>query len=111
YRRMSLLIFYIFYKQLAVTLLQFWFAFHSGFSGGTVYDDYMSNGYNLIFAAYPIIILSILDQDLPDHLLLKYPQLYKPLLSDCWYNQKLFWSWILFAIYNSLVNFYLGMFL
>lgn len=84
YRRMTLLIFYVFYKQLAVTALQFFFAIDNGFSGTTLYDSNLINAYDIAFASVPIIILGVWDRDLPAVILTKYPALYKPLQKDVW---------------------------
>eukprot|EP01118_Nematostelium_gracile_P015526 TRINITY_DN6244_c0_g1_i1.p1 TRINITY_DN6244_c0_g1~~TRINITY_DN6244_c0_g1_i1.p1 ORF type:complete len:711 (+),score=165.59 TRINITY_DN6244_c0_g1_i1:183-2135(+) len=106
YRRLSLLIFYMFYKQLLSTTLQFYYCFYNAFSGTTVYDDNMSTAYNILFTSIPIIAVAVLDQDLPARQILRFPGLYKMSQNSYFFNQKVFWSWIAFAFYNTAIIFW-----
>ena len=53
---------YFFYKNLTFTLTQFWFTFHTGFSGQRFYDDWFQSLYNVIFTALPVIIVGLFDK-------------------------------------------------
>ena len=64
YIRISELILYFFYKNMIFTIPQFFFAWFSGFSGQTCFDDYFISGYNLFFTALPLIVRGIFDQDI-----------------------------------------------
>lgn len=61
--RISEMIIYFFYKNMMFTIPQFYFAFFSGYSGQTVFDDWYVTLYNLIFTALPLIAKAVLDQD------------------------------------------------
>lgn len=53
---------YFFYKNLTFTLTQFWFTFHTGFSGQRFYDDWFQSLYNVIFTAMPVIALGLFEK-------------------------------------------------
>ncbi|EAS01110.3 phospholipid-translocating P-type ATPase, flippase family protein (macronuclear) [Tetrahymena thermophila SB210] len=63
YIRISEMIVYFFYKNMIFTIPQLYFAFFSGFSAQSIFDDYYISMYNLIFTALPLIIRAIFDQD------------------------------------------------
>jgi magnesium-transporting ATPase (P-type) len=63
YIRISEMILYFFYKNMLFTLPQFYFAFYSGFSAQTIFDDWYVALYNLAFTSIPLIIRAVLEQD------------------------------------------------
>lgn len=63
YIRLSKLILYSFYKNIALCFTQFWFAFFQLFSGQLMYFDFLFTLYNALFTALPIIAVAILDQE------------------------------------------------
>jgi magnesium-transporting ATPase (P-type) len=65
--RVSKMILYFFYKNFVFTIVHFYFAFYNNFSGQTIIDDWFITFYNMIFTAFPLCCLSIIDFDLrPD---------------------------------------------
>ncbi|EGR27708.1 phospholipid-translocating p-type flippase family protein, putative [Ichthyophthirius multifiliis] len=63
YIRISEMILYFFYKNMLFTIPQMYFAFFSGFSGQTIFDDVYITLYNLSFTALPLIARAVFDQD------------------------------------------------
>lgn len=63
YIRIAEMILYFFYKNMVMTLPQFYFSFFCGFSGQTVFDDWYITLYNLVFTCFPLLVKAILDQD------------------------------------------------
>ena len=63
YIRIADMILYFFYKNMVMTLPQFFFSFTCGFSGQTIFDDWYITLYNMIFTCVPLLIRGILDQD------------------------------------------------
>lgn len=57
------MILYFFYKNMIFTVPQFYFAFFSGYSAQSFYDDWYITFYNMIFTALPLIIRATFDQD------------------------------------------------
>ena len=58
YLRIAEMILYFFYKNFIFTIPQFFFAFYSGFSGMTLYDDW--------YVSMPLIIKALFEKDIVD---------------------------------------------
>ncbi|XP_074589992.1 phospholipid-transporting ATPase 3-like [Curcuma longa] len=106
YIRLCKVITYFFYKNLTFTLTQFWFTFHTGFSGQRFYDDWFQSLYNVIFTALPVIILGLFDKDVSASLAKKYPQLYKEGIRNTYFKWAVVAVWAFFAFYQSLIFYY-----
>jgi hypothetical protein len=119
---MSKLVCYMFYKNILMSLGQFWFNFNNGFSGQKYYTEGTIQLFNLVYSAFPILLLGIYDKDIEPEFLYRYPQLYKSVSGERFFNvsatdtadlrvnltlrllqTKLFWSWIVTAILESIV--------
>ncbi|KAI8376471.1 uncharacterized protein BYT42DRAFT_498686 [Radiomyces spectabilis] len=109
YQRLSKMIFFYFYKNVALYLTQFWYAIFNGFSGQTLYESWTMSCFNVIFTFLPPMAIGIFDQFTSARLLDKYPQIYMLGQSNEFFNQKRFWGWILNAVYHSALLFFLGM--
>jgi phospholipid-transporting ATPase len=77
YRRLTRLICYSFYKNIALYLTQFWFATQNNFTGQTLYESWILTAYNVLFTVLPPFAIGIFDQPLNAKSLDLYPQLYK----------------------------------
>ncbi|KAL9539518.1 hypothetical protein PS6_011175, partial [Mucor atramentarius] len=108
YQRMSKMIFYYFYKNVALYLTQFWYAFYNGFSGSTLYESWTMSCFNVIFTFLPPLVIGIFDQIVSSRMLDKYPQMYMLGQKNVFFNQKKFWGWIANATFHSVVLFFLG---
>lgn len=75
YRRTCKVVLYSFYKNIVLTLCMFFYTFYSGYSGQSLFDDYIHSAYNLILA-WPVIAFGAFDRDISVKTLLKYPILY-----------------------------------
>ncbi|KAI7869217.1 hypothetical protein BDF14DRAFT_1874354 [Spinellus fusiger] len=96
YQRLSKMIFFYFYKNVALYLTQFWYAFYNGFSGSTLYESWTMSCFNVIFTFLPPLAID------------KYPQMYMLGQTNEFFNQKKFWGWFLNAVYHSLILFFMG---
>lgn len=63
-RRIGFFILYFFFKNLVFTLIQGYFAFNSGFSGQTIWDDWYLLLFNSAITAAGIMCYSLWDQDI-----------------------------------------------
>ena len=61
YRRVCKVILFSFYKNIVLTLILFAFNFNTGFSGQSLFDDYIHSAYNVILA-FPVIMMGIYDK-------------------------------------------------
>ncbi|XP_012091990.1 phospholipid-transporting ATPase 3 [Jatropha curcas] len=103
YLRICKVITYFFYKNLTFTLTQFWFTFHTGFSGQRFYDDWFQSLYNVIFTALPVIIVGLFDKDVSASLSKKYPELYKEGIRNVFFKWRVVGTWACFSVYQSLI--------
>ncbi|CAO3676123.1 unnamed protein product [Umbelopsis vinacea] len=108
YQRLSKMIFYYFYKNVALYLTQFWYAFYNGFSGSTLYESWTMSCFNVIFTFLPPLAIGIFDQFVSARMLDKYPQLYILGQHNEFFNQKKFWGWFANAVFHSLILFFTG---
>ncbi|KAK8938004.1 Phospholipid-transporting ATPase 3 [Platanthera guangdongensis] len=106
YLRLCKVITYFFYKNLTFTLTQFWFTFHTGFSGQRYYDDWFQSLYNVIFTALPVIIVGLFDKDVSASISKRYPELYKAGIRNTFFTWKVVAIWAFFSIYQSLIIYY-----
>ncbi|KTF85222.1 hypothetical protein cypCar_00012810 [Cyprinus carpio] len=106
YLRMCKFLRYFFYKNFTFTFVHFWYAFFCGFSAQTVYDEWFITLYNLIYAALPVIGLSLFDQDVNDRWSFQYPQLYAPGQLNQYFSKMAFARILLHSCYSSLILFF-----
>ncbi|KAI8983931.1 hypothetical protein BDF20DRAFT_815946 [Mycotypha africana] len=109
YQRLSKMIFFYFYKNVAMYLTQFWYAIFNGFSGQTLYESWTMSCFNVFFTFLPPMAVGIFDQFTSARLLDKYPQMYMLGQSNEFFNQKRFWGWIINAVYHSAMLYFIGM--
>ncbi|NXR13420.1 AT10D ATPase, partial [Semnornis frantzii] len=76
YTRLTNMVLYYFYKNLAYVNLLFWYQFFCGFSGTSMTDYWILILFNLLFTSVPPIIYGVLDKDVPAETLMQLPQLY-----------------------------------
>ncbi|ORZ32831.1 hypothetical protein BCR44DRAFT_1439375 [Catenaria anguillulae PL171] len=111
YRRIAVMNLTFFYKNIIWTFVLFWYQFYCGFSAGINYEYSYVNYYNLFFTVLPTMILGTFDQDVPANRALAFPKLYESGLKQSLYNSSKFWMYILDALYQSLVCYFVGYFL
>uniref|UniRef100_M4BJ26 Phospholipid-transporting ATPase n=1 Tax=Hyaloperonospora arabidopsidis (strain Emoy2) TaxID=559515 RepID=M4BJ26_HYAAE len=103
YVRMGKLILYIFYKNVILNLTQFWYMIYTGYSGQKFFLEWGLQGYNLLFTALPIILVSTFEQDVPACLAVNYPLLYRIGQENTRFNTKVVWGWISSCVWESLI--------
>ena len=63
YRKISQLILYNFYKNVLVVTPHFFYGFYCMFTGHILYDPWIFQFYNMFFAAAPIMVYALFDQE------------------------------------------------
>ncbi|MGH0147079.1 UNVERIFIED_CONTAM: hypothetical protein FKN15_009923 [Acipenser sinensis] len=106
YTRLSNMIIYFFYKNVAYVNLLFWYQFFCGFSGASMIDYWLMIFFNLFFTSLPPIIFGIMDKDISAETLLGLPELYKSGQNSEGYKWSTFWIAMLDAFYQSLICFF-----
>ncbi|GAA5937294.1 hypothetical protein JCM1841_006032 [Sporobolomyces salmonicolor] len=101
YQRLSKLILYSFYKNIALYMTGFWFAFQNSFSGQVLEEGWTLTFYNVVFTVLPPIVLGVFDQFVGARMLDRYPELYKLGQQNKFFSVTIFWQWIINALIHS----------
>ncbi|KAM8801354.1 phospholipid-transporting ATPase VD [Rhynchonycteris naso] len=110
YTRLSNMILYFFYKNVAYVNLLFWYQFFCGFSGTSMTDYWVLIFFNLLFTSAPPVIYGVLEKDVSAETLMQLPELYKSGQDSEAYLPLTFWITLLDAFYQSLVCFFVPYF-
>ncbi|KAM7263698.1 hypothetical protein ACFE04_001381 [Oxalis oulophora] len=110
YHRVGYLVLYNFYRNAVFVLMLFWYILYTAFSTTSALTDWSSVLYSVIYTSIPTIIVGIMDQDLSPRTLLKYPKLYCAGHRHEAYNMLLFWLLMADTLWQSLVLFYIPLF-
>lgn len=100
YIRMSNLVIYMFYKNILMSMAQWWFNFFCGFSGQKYYTEGGIQMFNLLFTSVPILLYAVYDMDLvmmrPEH-----PAIYQEGIKNVFFTSTVFWTWMVHALLES----------
>ncbi|XP_075356136.1 phospholipid-transporting ATPase VD isoform X1 [Mycteria americana] len=110
YTRLTNMVLYFFYKNVAYVNLLFWYQFFCGFSGTSMTDYWILILFNLLFTSVPPIIYGVFDKDVSAEILMQLPQLYMMSQKSVAYLPSAFWITLLDAFYQSLVCFFVPYF-
>eukprot|EP01117_Protostelium_nocturnum_P007419 TRINITY_DN2655_c0_g1_i1.p1 TRINITY_DN2655_c0_g1~~TRINITY_DN2655_c0_g1_i1.p1 ORF type:complete len:1150 (+),score=424.12 TRINITY_DN2655_c0_g1_i1:83-3532(+) len=92
-----------FYKNMAFGFIQFWFAFFSGYSAQTIYDDWILTVYNILFTSAPPFFTALFMKDVLEKTIHDNPKIYDDLKTKDYFNWKTVGIWYLQAFYHSWV--------
>ncbi|KAL5715782.1 P-type phospholipid transporter [Ranunculus cassubicifolius] len=100
YKRISKMILYFVYKNVAFGLTLFYYEFFTSFSGVVMYEDVYMVLFNVILTSLPVIALGVLDQDVPSDVCLQFPALYQQGQK----NSSFSWTCILGWVFNGWIS-------
>ncbi len=106
YMKISKFICYYFYKNIILVFTEIFFAFSNGFSGQIYFVDYLSTLYNALFTSWPCVLTFSFEKDLDLAIIKKFPILYVAGQKNYFFNLKIFWGYILYAIFHGFICFY-----
>ncbi|MEE6487402.1 hypothetical protein FKM82_014884 [Ascaphus truei] len=107
YLRIAKFLRYFFYKTFASVLGHIWFAWFNGFTALMVYDSWYIALYAVLFTAFPVLSMGLLEQDVSAKASLSLPELYKVGQSGSLFTYKTFiWSFLKGTI-TSLATFFI----
>jgi len=101
YRRMSKLVCYVFYKNILMSLPLFWYAWANGFGGQKFFPEAGIQLFNMVYTAFPIVLVGIYDQDISADFAQNYPGLYFVGIHDTFFTDKIFWVWIFSSLWEA----------
>ncbi|KAI4344030.1 hypothetical protein L6164_011307 [Bauhinia variegata] len=107
YRRISSMICYFFYKNIAFGFTLFFFEMYASFSGQAAYNDWFLSLYNVFFTSLPVIALGVFDQDVSAKLCLKFPLLYQEGVQNVLFSWKRILGWAFNGVLSATMIFFL----
>ncbi|KAI3932909.1 hypothetical protein MKW92_026175 [Papaver armeniacum] len=107
YRRISSMICYFFYKNIAFGFTLFLYEAHASFSGQAAYNDWYMSLYNVFFTSLPVIALGVFDQDVSARFCLKFPLLYQEGVQNVLFSWLRILSWMLNGVCSAIMIFFL----
>ncbi|KAK2966366.1 hypothetical protein RJ640_021510 [Escallonia rubra] len=105
YKRLSKMILYFVYKNVAFGLTLFYYEVYTAFSSKVLYDDWYMVMFNVFLTSLPVISLGVLEQDVSPDLCLQFPALYQQGQKNIYFSWKRIIGWILNGILASLAIF------
>ena len=90
YIRMSTLICYIFYKNILMSISQFWYNFSCAYSGQKYFTEGAIQMYNFLYTNFPLLLYGIYDKDISSEAILKFPKVYLSGINDEYFNVSSF---------------------
>lgn len=109
YTKISRFICYYFYKNIILVVTEIFFAIYNGFSGQIFFADYLGTMFNAFFTSWPCLFTFSLERDHDLKICKKFPILYKAGQLNYYFNLKVFWKYVIYAILHSLLAFYIPM--
>ncbi|KAJ5072976.1 putative phospholipid-transporting atpase [Anaeramoeba ignava] len=106
YRRITKLIVYSFYKNMAFSIMQVYFSIFAAWSAQTLFDSLLISIFNVVFSSLPIVVISVFDQDVSQDAEIAYPQLYSGGDREFLFGFTRFWLWLLQGVYQGAVLFF-----
>ncbi|XP_047313669.1 putative phospholipid-transporting ATPase 9 [Impatiens glandulifera] len=106
YRRISSMICYFFYKNVAFGVTVFLYESRTSFSGQPAYNDWFLSLYNVFFTSLPVIALGVFDQDVSARYCLKFPLLYQEGVQNVLFHWQRILGWMFNGIISAVIVFY-----
>ncbi|TXG51535.1 hypothetical protein EZV62_024059 [Acer yangbiense] len=106
YRRISSMICYFFYKNIAFGFTIFFFEVYASFSGQSVYNDWFLSFYNVFFTSLPVIALGVFDQDVSSRFCLRFPLLYQEGVQNTLFSWYRILGWALNGVVTATIIFF-----
>ncbi|KAH7569588.1 hypothetical protein JRO89_XS06G0199500 [Xanthoceras sorbifolium] len=105
YKRISKMVLYFVYKNIAFGLTLFYYEVYTSFSGEVLYDDWYMVMFNVMLTSLPVIALGVFEQDVSADVCLQFPALYRQGQKNIHFSWSRIIGWILNGIVASLVIF------
>ncbi|CAK9151504.1 unnamed protein product [Ilex paraguariensis] len=104
YKRITKMILYFVYKNIAFGLTLFYYEVYTSFSGDVLYDDWYMVMFNVLLTSLPVIALGVLEQDLSSEVCLQGQR-------NICFSWKRIIGWILNGVFASLAIFLLNIYI
>lgn len=106
YRRVGVFICYYFYKNVILVFCELYFAFFNGYSGQIYFADWLPMLYNVFWTSWPCIFTFVFERDVDAKTSIMTPILYEAGPKAVYFNFRVFWKWMLLAVYHGWVCYF-----
>jgi len=107
YARNGNMIVNFFYKNLICIGILWWFQIYCGWSSQYVFEYTYLLFWNVFWTIAPVIAIGLFDRIVDDDILMQLPELYRYGREGHWFGNKVFFFYMLDAVYQSAVIFFL----
>ncbi|XP_010554248.1 PREDICTED: phospholipid-transporting ATPase 10-like [Tarenaya hassleriana] len=107
YRRISSMICYFFYKNIAYGVTLFLYEAYASFSAQPAYNEWFLSLYNVFFSSLPVIALGVFDQDVSARFCFKFPLLYQEGVQNVLFSWRRIIGWMMNGVISALLIFFL----
>ncbi|OWM63784.1 hypothetical protein CDL15_Pgr006046 [Punica granatum] len=105
YKRISQMICYFIYKNIAFGLTFFYFEAATAFSGQAIYYDWYMILFNVFLTSLPVIALGVFEQDVSSDICLQFPALYQQGPQNLFFDWYRILGWMANGLQASLIIF------
>ncbi|XP_015782217.1 probable phospholipid-transporting ATPase IF isoform X1 [Tetranychus urticae] len=105
YIRVTNLIQYFFYKNSTLVTPLLYYSFDNIFSAQTIFHGILLMLFNMMFTAFPVLIYSIIEKNIPESLLEKEPRFYWLNHRNHNMNSRKYLTWLAFGIFHGSICF------
>ena len=110
YRRMAVVIPYIFFKNSVNVLTMYLFTWCAFLSAQRSFLEIIRIMFNVVYSSIPIVVYGFNDFDATEQKSLKRPELYYPGISRARYSHKIFLAWLCASVWFSLCAHFVPLF-
>ena len=103
YYRTAKVCFFSFYKNMLYSVPQIFYSYYALNTGQTLYVAIFQSTFNLLYTSLPPLVAGWYEKDLPDDLVLAYPQSYQAFKQETIFDFPHFLRWLMTAIYQGTV--------
>ena len=103
YRRMAVLVCYMFYKNIISAGTQFLYGVYSAWSSQKFYPEFGAQFFNITFTGIPIIMFTIFGFDIRATVAMAVPSVYRKGAQKQYLTRNKFWMWQLGAVYTAII--------
>ena len=107
YIKISKYICYYFYKNIVLVITELIFVFYDGWSGQIFFPDWYGTMFNAVFTSWPCIFVFAYEKEHDVRTCKKFPILYRAGPKNVLFNLKVFWIYIFFGLFHSILCFYI----
>jgi phospholipid-translocating P-type ATPase (flippase) len=105
YRRMSVLVSYMFYKNIVLCMVPWFYFLYNGFSSTEGGSSILLGRtiFNVTYTGLPIVLIGTYDRDLSQYMSQKYSRLYRDGPKGVLFNAPRLLQWLCMALYHSIL--------